>query len=192
MKKIIFILFIALSFQNAFAQLDSETVDYEPLAQKMCNLVDALQPGGYHTFDCFNYTEDLVRDRDNLMRYTYMICSESYVSKPWECYSKLARNIFDELLSNQMSRYELNEWFQSRFSNAFREQGLGKLRASDDPEDYAWLQKLWKAQDISLGLELGTMSTGIQYCSILSEKEIVSEKSCFKVLMTELQNKFFD
>lgn len=195
MKKVttlIFLVFIALGFSEARAQLSSTNLNYEQIGRKMCRLVDSLQPGSYHYFDCKYHVEDLVRERGDLMNYTYKVCSETYVERPWQCYSTLAKELFDEIFDGQMNKYELNEWLQDRFSQNFKNQTFDELRNSGDSADSVFVQKLWKAQDLSVGLGLGVMGTGTVYCSVLSEESSITQKRCFKTLMRELQVKLIN
>lgn len=163
------------------------------LSDNICQIVDSLEPGGYHTLDCLNYMKDyLDQNDDGLMNYTYKVCSESYVSRPLECYSALARELYDELFKQSMNKYQFNEWIQERLTDVLIDQNLDHFRTSDDPRDFAWLKRLWKAQDVSYGLDLGLLSTGVLYCSSLSEVELISEEACFKALMDEIQQEFLD
>lgn len=67
----ILLTFLVVTPLSVFSQIDYQQLDLEKKVATICDLVDRLQPGSYHYFDCLHYGEKIIEKQADLTHRCY-------------------------------------------------------------------------------------------------------------------------
>ncbi len=167
MKHSIFsVLFALLALPAAFAQIDYNKIDLKAEGRVICDLVDRLQQGSYHYFDCLDYTKDIAEKKQDLIKDIYLICSRSWLDRPDHCYSSLSKSYFTPRLVSQSTTKE--DWDQfSNYANQILFGSDFQPFLSNDPAEQVFQIEVWSLEELVTGWKLAPMDSAILLCSRL-------------------------
>lgn len=165
MKHCAFILlFSMLILPKSFAQIDYDKIDLQAESKIICDLVDRLQQGSYHYFDCLDYTKSIVEKKQDLIKDIYLICSKSWLDRPDHCYSSLANSYFESRLVHQITTKE--EWDQlSHIANQILFGSDFQAFLSSDPKEQVFQREVWSLEELMSGWKLSPLNSAILLCS---------------------------
>lgn len=188
-------LIFALSFSLSHAQGQSsalyEGLDLRTETKALCRLVDGLQQGSYHYFDCLHHAKSIINGEEGLISGAYKICHESWIYEPTRCHSALSKNYYSKLLLEQPAvsftkRLHVEERLTLATFGLSREELRSDSGADGSRVSIAFSENF----DLADGWKLNLMDTVILVCSqtgalhyLLYKDESESykaQKRCFK------------